>query len=223
MATQTLTAEKRSVLGRKVKQLRKTGILPANIFGKKIESLSVQVKTDEFLKVYDEAGETGLVELKVNGEVHPVLIQNLHTDPATDYPLHADFLEVNLKEKVTATVPVEVIGESPAVKEGGIVVQQVHEVEVEALPTDFPEKIEVDITGLSNIDDTITVQELKVDRSKIEIKEDLERIVVSIAPPAVEEEVAPPAEEALAEEEEAPAEGEEEGVEAPKEEKSKEE
>lgn len=224
MAKKVLTAEKREIFGRKIKKLRRGGLLPANIYGRNIKSLAVQVKTDDFQKVFDEVGETGLVELKVNGEVHPVLIHNLQTDPVTDLPLHADFLEVNLKEKVVATVPVELIGEAPAEKEGGVVVQQMHEVEVEALPTDLPEKIEVDISGLANIDDAVKVGELKVDRSKVEIKEDdPERIVVSITPPTKEEEVAPPAEEVPVEGEEAPAEEGEKEEEGQVEEEKKEE
>lgn len=223
MAKRVLKTEKRNVLGRKVKRLRREGVLPANIYGKKAKSLAVQVKLDEFQKVFSEAGETGLVELKLNDKVHSVLIHNVQLDPVTDKPLHIDFLEVDLKEKVTATVPIHLIGESPSEKEGGVVVQQMHEVEVEALPTDLPEKIEVDISGLLEIDQAIKAGELKVDKTKVEIKEDPERIVVSVAPPAKEEEVAPPpvAEEAPAEGEAAPTEGEA-GAEATKEEKKEE-
>lgn len=228
MAARKLTAEERKIFGRKVGKLRRAGILPANIYGKKIKSLAVQVRLDEFQRVFSETGETGLVELKVDGQVHPVLIHNIQLDPVSDLPLHADFLKVDLKEKVGATVPIELVGESPAEKEGGVVVQQMHEVEAEALPTDLPEKIEVDISGLTEIDQVIKVGELKVDKTKVEIKEDPERIVVSVAPPAKEEEVAPPppAEEAVpapsagsgqAGEAPAPAEGEE-VKEAPKEE-----
>lgn len=222
MAARKLTAEERKVLGRKVKQLRRAGILPANIYGKKLKSRAVQVRLDEFQKVFGETGETGLVELKVNGEAYPVLIHNVQLDPVGDFPLHADFLKVDLKEKVGATVPIELVGESPAEKEGGVVVQQMHEIEVEALPTDLPEKIEVDVSALSEIDQAIKVGELKVDKTKVEVKEDPERIVVSIAPPAKEEEVAPPP----ATEEAAPVEGEqapaEETVEAPAKEKKEE-
>lgn len=223
MAKRVLKAEDREVLGRKVKRLRREGVLPANIYGKKAESLAVQVKLDEFQKVFSEAGETGLVELNIKDKVHPVLIHNVQLDPATDKPLHVDFLEVDLKEKVTATVPIHLVGESPSEKEGGVVVQQMHEVGVEALPTDLPEKIEVDISGLVEIDQAVKVGELKVDRSKIEVKEDPERIVVNIAPPAKEEVVAPPpaAEETVPAEGEAPAPSE--GEEAIKEEKPKEE
>lgn len=221
MAKRVLKSEKRNILGRKVKRLRREGILPANIYGKKAESLAVQVKLDEFQKVFSEVGETGLVELKLEDETHSVLIHNVQLDPATDRPLHADFLEVDLKEKVTATVPIHLIGESPSEKEGGVVVQQMHEIEVEALPTDLLEKIEVDISGLVEIDQAVKVGELKVDKTKVEIKEDPERIVVSIAPPAKEEVVAPPpaAEEAVPTEGEAPAPTEgEEAKETPKEE-----
>lgn len=226
MAKRVLKTEKRNVLGRKVKRLRREGVLPANIYGKKAKSLAVQVKLDEFQKVFSEAGETGLVELKLEDKVHSVLIHNVQLDPATDKPLHTDFLEVDLKEKVTATVPIHLIGESPAEKEGGVVVQQMHEVEVEALPTDLPEKIEVDISVLAEIDQAVKAGELKVDKTKVEIKEDPERIVVSVAPPAKEEEVAPPpvAEEAAPAEGEAPASTEgEEAKEASKEEKKEKE
>ncbi|MBI2590374.1 MAG: 50S ribosomal protein L25 [Candidatus Blackburnbacteria bacterium] len=205
----SLQAEKREIFGRKIKKLRKNGIIPANVSGKHIKSFSIQVKADEFKKVFSEAGETGVVGLTVDGAVHPVLIHEIHKDPVYDSALHVDFLEVNLSEKVTATVPVEIVGESPAVaSETGVLVTQMHEVEVEALPTDLPDSIQVDISGLTAVDDAIKVSDLKVDRSKVEIKEeDPERIVVSIAEPAKEEveEVAPSAAEG---EEGAPAEGE---------------
>lgn len=194
MDRQSLKAEKRKVLGRKVKQLRREGVLPANVYGKNLKSTAVQVPSDEFTKVFSEAGETGLVDLKVNGQEYPVLIHNVQTDPVTDQALHVDFLQVNLKEKVTAMVPLEFTGESPAEKsQEGIVVEQMNEVEVEALPTDLPEKITVDVSRLKKVDDAIHVKDLQVD---VELKEDPERIVVNVAPPAVEEvEEAPPAEE----------------------------
>lgn len=208
-----LAAEKRTVFGRKVKKLRKAGILPANVTGKHIESFSVQVKMDEFKKVYFSAGETGVIGLAVDGKIHPILIHEVHSDPVYETPLHADFLEVNLSEKVTATVPIEIVGESPAVQaEEGVLVQQLHEVEVEALPTDLPDSIQVDISGLEAVDDAIKVSDLKVDRSKVEVKEeDPERIVVSIAEPTKEEVVeevpAAEGEEGAAAEGETPTEG----------------
>lgn len=200
-----LSAENRNVFGRKLKAVRRMGILPGNVSGREIKSFSVQVRLDEFGKIFALAGETGVVALSVGGKVHPVLIHEVHRDYVSDVPLHVDFLEVNLKEKVIATVPIEIVGESPAEKaEEGVVVQQMHEVSVEALPTDLPEKIVVDISGLVAVDDHIKVSDLQVDRSKVEIQEDdPERIVVSVAAPAkVEEE--PIVEETPAEGEVAP-------------------
>lgn len=213
----TLSGEPRKVLGRKVKQLRRDGVLPANIYGKKIKSQSIQVKLIEFLKTFEEVGETGLVSLKVNGADHPVLIHNVQLNSVSDLPVHADFLEVDLTEKVTATVPIEFTGESPVEKsQEGIVVPQTREVEVEALPTDLPENITVDISELDAVGKTIKVSDLKVDRAKVEIKGDPEQIVVVIEEPAKEEE---PVVVAPAEGEGAPvAEGEApaaEGAEAP--------
>ncbi|MDO8599875.1 MAG: 50S ribosomal protein L25 [bacterium] len=205
-----LKAEKRTVTGRKVKLLRRAGTLPANIYGKKIKSETIQVKSLDFKKLYKEVGETGLISLELGNETRPVLVHNVHLDPVMDEYLHVDFLQVDLHEKVTATVPIEFEGESSVEKSGeGIIVPQMREIEVEALPMDLPEKIIVDISILASVGDTVKVADLKVDRTKVELKEeDPERIVVSVDEPAkeevVEEVVAPVEGEAGA----APAEGE---------------
>lgn len=204
----TLTAQERKVVGRKVKQLRRDGLLPANVYGRNIKSTSVQVKLSEFVKTFAEVGETGLVSLVLEGAEHPVLINNVQYNSVTDLPVHTDFFEVNLKEKVTATVPIEFTGESPIEKsQEGIVVPQTREVEVEALPTDLPENIIVDVSQLTEVGQAIKIADLKVDRDKVEIKGDPEQIVVVIEEPAKEEVIEPvaPAEGA---EGEAPKEGE---------------
>ena len=189
----TLKAEVRKISGRKVKNLRKDGILPGNISGKKIKSEAVQVVFKDFDKVYKEAGETGLVTLEIGKEEKPVLIHNLQVNPVSDVPVHVDFLQVDLKEKVEADVPVELIGESPAEKQAlGTVVQYINEIKVEALPMDLPEKFEVDTTELSEVDQAIYVKDLKVDRAKVDIKTGPDEIVVKVEPPQKEEVVAPP-------------------------------
>lgn len=178
-----LKAEKRKLSGRKVKQLRKEGVIPANVFGKKVKSESIQMKLVDFEKVYKESGETGLLELHINSDKKPVLVHNVQQDPVTDTALHIDFLQVNLKEKVSAEIPIELIGESPAEKQGlGTVVQYMDEVEVEALPTDLPESFEIDISKLTEVDQTIYLKDLKFDKAKVELKEDLEKIVVKLEP-----------------------------------------
>jgi large subunit ribosomal protein L25 len=215
----TLKAAPRDLIGRKVKQLRNTGLLPANVYGKKVKSLSIQVSTPDFLKIFDQAGETGLINLSVKGESHPrpVLVHNLQAHPVTDLPLHVDFRQVDLKEKVTAEVPVELTGEPPAVSQkGGVLIQSLSEIEVEALPTDLPDQFTLDVSGLSEINDALYVKDLQLDRSKVTIDLDPETVIAKIEPPAKEEEEAappPPAEGEVAtpaagEAEAAPAEGE---------------
>jgi len=198
-----LAAEKRKITGRKVKVLRRGGILPANIYGKNLKSLAVQLRMKLFLPVYQKAGETGIVELKVGGEskIRPVLIHNVQLDPVSDQPLHADFYQVDLKKKVTAEVPVELIGESLADKEKiGILIQPLTEIEIEALPTELPDKLELDISDLKEVDNAVTVADLRVPKG-VEVLTSEKEILAKIEPLAKEEEVLPPAEEGVPTEE----------------------
>jgi large subunit ribosomal protein L25 len=196
----SLKVEKRKVLGKKVKKLRKEGILPANIYGKNVKSLAVQVSLKEFLPVYKKVGETGIVEVMVEGEKAPrhALIHNVQKDPVSDQPLHADFHQVSLTEKITASIPVELVGESPAVAQKlGVLIQPLSEVEVEALPTELPEQFTVDISGLKEVDQAITVGDLKPPAG-VKILTFEKEILVKINPPTKEEVSPPPAEEAAA-------------------------
>lgn len=183
-----IKAEKRSVIGRKVKKLRVEGLIPASIYGRGFDPISIQFETLEFKKLYDEVGESGLVELLVEDEVLPVLFRNPQYNPITDEIIHIDCYKVNLKEKITAMVPIVLIGESQAVKNGNILVEVTGEIEVEALPTDLPENIEIDISSLNEIDEMITVETIKLG-DKIEIKTQLDQVIVKIEAPKVEEEV----------------------------------
>lgn len=181
----SLVAEERKVLGKKVKNLRKDGILPAHVFGKGVEGEVVSVKASDFLKVFKIAGETGLIDLKIGAEkVRPVLIREVSYDPVSDDLIHIDFYQVNLSEKVKVSVPIVQVGDQPESVHLGetIVLQTLNEVEVEALPTDLPEKIEVDISSLKQVNDAVTVSGLSVDTSKITVHADPEEIVVKLAP-----------------------------------------
>lgn len=161
MKREKLTVAKRKITGKKVKQLRRDGILPANIYGKDFKSVSVQVPLKDFEKVYKEAGETGVVDLELDTKTIPVLIHNVDTDYLNN-PLHAEFYKVNLSEKVKTMVPVLVIGEPKAVADNtGLLMNITTEVEVEALPTDLPENIEINVESLANVGDHITVGDVK--------------------------------------------------------------
>jgi large subunit ribosomal protein L25 len=174
-----LSAEKRKVLGKKVKKLRRDGITPGNVYGKNIKSQAIQLDTKEFLSVYAEVGETGLVDLTFTDQVIPVLIQNVNKN-FRNLVLHADFYQVNLKEKVKASVPLVIIGEPKAVTEKiGLLMNILSAVEVEALPEELPDNIEVNVEHLANIDEQITVGQLKAP-SGVEILTDKEQIVSKI-------------------------------------------
>jgi len=193
MDTKTLKAEDRKIEGRKVKALRKQNVIPANIFGNKIKSKSIQVSLKDFENLYKEVGETRVINLDFGSEKRPVLVHDVQLNPKTDEVLHIDFHQVDLKEKIEAEVPVELIGESPAEKQSlGTVVQYVNEIKVEALPGDLPEKFVVDVSELSEVDQAVFVKDLKMDRSKVEVKNDAEEIIVKVEPPQKEEVAAVP-------------------------------
>lgn len=207
-----LKALKREVNGRKVKQLRSKGLIPANVYGKKIKSQSLSLEKEEFEKVYKRAGETEVVGLLIEGEKEerPILIQNLQVHPVTDEPLHVDLRQIILTEKITAQIPVEITGEAPAAQQKlGILIQTVSEIEVEALPMELPEKFIVDVSGLAKVEDEVKVKDLVVDRSKVKLAVEDDLVVAKIEPLAAEEVAPPPAEEVAAEGEAAPAKTEE--------------
>ncbi len=175
-----LKVKKRSVLGKKVKKLRKEGILPANIYGRDMKSSAVELPLDSFLSVFSKVHETGLVDLAYDGQTIPVLIHNVQIDPRTQTPVHADFFKVNLKEKIKAHIPIVAVGEPKAVADKtGLLEQPVSELEVEALPTDLPEKIEVNVEQLTKVDDQIIVSDIKV-ADEITILSDQSQVVFKI-------------------------------------------
>lgn len=176
-----LKAQKRTVLGRKVKSLRREGLIPAHVFGHKIKTEHIQVVQNEFLKVFEKTGETVVIDLAVDGKKKPVLVKNVQVHPVSDQPLHIDFYQVNLSEKVRVDVPLEVVGEAPAAqKKIGLLLTPVSELEIEALPTDIPEKIEVDVSALDEVGKEVKVKDLNVDKSKIEIHADSELVIAQI-------------------------------------------
>lgn len=215
-----LKLEPRSVLGKKVKKLRSQGILPANLFGKDFKSVALQVPEKDFRVVFKSAGETGLVETKVKDATYPALIHNVQRDPVNGKIIHVDLHKVNLKEKTMAQAPIKLTGEAPAEKSGiGLVLQTLNELEVESLPADIPHEIEVSISALSEVGQTIHVKDLKIDREKIDVKNDPEEVVVSVQAAEMKEEA--PEEAPAPEEVEAIAEKGEEEVEEGKEGKEK--
>lgn len=186
----SLKAQDRSIFGKKVKNLRKNGKIPAHVFGNIKEVEHVTVDAGDFARVFKQAGETGLIDLKIGEDrSRPVMVKELDVEPVKDQILHIGFYQVNLKEKVTVPVPIVLIGEEvESVKMGeNVVLQNLSEVEVEALPGDLIENIEVNIEVLKNVDDAITVDQLNYDRTKLTVLADADTVVVKLAPAVTEE------------------------------------
>lgn len=184
-----LTVQVRSATGKEVKKLRKEGILPAVVYGKSLETpvLLSCVKND-FIRVYRNAGYSTPIEL-TGGIDQLVLLQAMQLDPVSDEVLTVDFLAVNKNEKVSAAVPVVLIGESKVEKLNEGKVQLVKDtVEVEAFPQDLPHSIEVDLAKIETANDVIFVKDLSVS-SKVTILDDGEQPVVTVVELTDEEEI----------------------------------
>ncbi len=187
--TLELTVKTRETFGKKVKSLRKKGIIPAVLYGIKAKSVSLEVDYSKFEKLYHEAGESTIIKLKVGNENKNVLIHDFSRDPLSEKFTHVDFYEVRMDKPITAEVPLVFEGESLAVKEqDGILVKNLTEIEVESLPVDLPHEIKVDVSALKTFDDIIHVKDLKV-ASGVKILTESEEVVVSVVPPRSEEEL----------------------------------
>ncbi len=170
---------------KKAKTFRKENLIPSVCYGKGFESRNIQVEYQAFRKVFKEASTTQVLNLNVDGKKLPVLIHQVDYNPVSDRFDHVDFLQIDMNIKVTATVPVEVVGVCTAVKNFGAIVTVVkQEVEVKCLPMDIPHEITVDVSTLENLGDSFHIKDLKLG-DKVEILDDLEETLVSIN--AVEE------------------------------------
>lgn len=175
-----LKAENRTVVGKAVKSLRNKGVIPANIFGSDIKSQAISIGEMEFNKTYRESGETKVIYLEIGTTTIPTLIASADKHPVSEKILHIDFRKVNLKEKIEANVPVEFEGESEAVfRLNGILITQTNEVTVEALPTNIPENILVNISVLTEIGMEIKIADLPKS-DKYEIMDEPEKVIVSV-------------------------------------------
>ena len=184
-----LNAQKREVIGSGLNSLRKSGYMPAVLYGKNQESIPLQVLIKDFKKAFELAGESTLVFVNVDGQSYPTIIHDMARDAVSDNILHADFYKVRLDEKIKAKVAVVFQGESPAVRDlGGIFVRNINELEIEAFPQDLPHEIVIDMSSLKSIGDQILVKNLKLD-AKLKIMAEAEEIVATVQEPMSEAEL----------------------------------
>lgn len=159
----SLKVQKREVFGKKVKKLYKEGKVIGNLYGRGKDSISVIADYEPMRKVIEEAGKNHAIELSVDGDTnHLVLIKNVDYDPVKGRARHVEFHMVNRNEKVEAEVPVELVGTSPAVLAGNIIITLNDTVLVEAVPTSLPDHLEANAELLKEADDTITIADLKL-------------------------------------------------------------
>ena len=186
---QELAAKSRTELGRKVNALRRAGFLPAVVYGEGSTGESIAVTMRDFEKIYREAGESSVIELRVEGGKNlNVMIHDVAYDPLTSKPIHADFYSVRMDKEIETKVSLVFAGESPAIKgEGGILVKVMHEIDVKALPKDLPHEIKVDIAFLDKIDARIYVKDLILPHGVKSLAEAQEVVALVEAPRSEEE------------------------------------
>jgi len=209
-----LEASKRTVLGRHVRRLRAEGRVPGVVYGHSKESEAVALDGGEFRKVYATAGRTHLVDFVLEGgKPEKVLIKEVQRHPRHDGPQHVDLYRIDLKEKLQLEVPITIVGEAPPVKQGDAdLLISLHAIRIECLPGDIPESIEVDVSGLAEIDDAVRVHDLRFPDT-VTVLTGPEEMIVKVQAHRVAEEPVAEAE-GLEEGEAAEGEGEEEGAEA---------
>jgi large subunit ribosomal protein L25 len=212
MKKMDLQAQPRILKGKKVKEIRLSGLIPAVVYGREIEAVAVAVEARHFKKVISgEAGTNIIINLKVGegaaAKELPVITYAMQRNPLTDDIIHVDFRNISMTEKIKTKVPVELVGLPIGVKEsGGVLVHNLREIEVECLPTDIPDKFTVEVSGLA-INHSIQVANLVVP-SAVTILSNPEDPIAMVTPPSKEEVAPPPAAEGEAAVEGAvPAEG----------------
>jgi len=185
-----LEVQIRNEKGKRVKDLRRQGLIPAELYGKGIENMHLAVKSKDFKNVFKEAGESSIINIVISDknkkEEIPVLIHDIQKDYLTDDIIHIDFYRVRMDEKIKTHIPLEFVGESPAVKNyGGILNKSMLEIEIETLPKDLPHNISVDISQIKELDQSIYVKDLSIPKN-VKILVDPETVIATVSLPKEE-------------------------------------
>ncbi len=210
MEEQTLSLSQRTVTGKKVKQLRRQGILPVHIYGKGIDSLSLQGVTGELRRLLLQIGTNIPVSIQVEGSEgeNICFVRDVQRHPVTEDLLHIDFIRVDVTQTISAEVPITLMGTAPATQRGGTLLQPLTSLLVEALPRDIPVSVEADVSGLDDFEKSIVVSDIPI-AANVTVLTDRDEFVARVIPPRVETDVFDVSDEELDEE----ATEEEEGAE----------
>jgi large subunit ribosomal protein L25 len=185
-----LISELREEKGKKVNKRRKQGMIPAVVYGNKIESRSLWINALDFERLLKKSGESVIIDLSIgNNDVRSVLINELQQDPRSGNYTHIDFYQVKMDEKIKTEVELIFIGESPAVKEsGGVLVKNLDKIEIECLPADLPSFIEVNIADIKTFEERVYIKDLKLPMG-VKVENDPKTVVALVVPPRSEEEL----------------------------------
>lgn len=180
--TYKLDAQARTVVGKKVGQLRTQGLVPATIYGAKFKPVSVQIPYRPLEVALLHAGGTHIINLNIDGKGQNVIAREVQRNVLRGTIMHVDFLAVDATTRITADIAVHLVGESPAVETRiGELAQQTTTLSIEALPADLIDAVEVDISGLKEVGDSIHLRDLTID-PKITVLADPDELIVRINP-----------------------------------------
>ena len=194
MDTVSLTVEPRDVLRKKVRSLRRSGVIPLHLYGRDMQSLSLQAPLASVSRVVSQVGHNIPLYLTVAGsnKQNLVFVREVQHHPITNQLLHVDFYRVDASRRIIGEVPVVLLGEAPAVRiHRGVLMQTLHQLSVECLPMEMPERIEIDISGLEELDQGIRVSDF-VPSEGITVLTDPEELIVRVAAPRVTDDPAQP-------------------------------
>ncbi len=185
-----INAQKRIVIGKKVSSLRNDGLIPSGVYGIS-GNINISVDKKEFLNIFKKTHYTQVITLNIGSKSHNVLVSEIQTHPITNDLLNISFHEISLSEKVEAEVPIELEGVSPAIKLfNGVLIQNLHHLEIISLPNNIPSSIKIDISQLEEIGDSITFKDISlpegVNLTSLE-EEEMETAIITISPPQEEE------------------------------------
>jgi len=187
MEKYVVEAEKRDLVGKKVKELRRGGKIPAVIYGKDLKSLPITLNRKIVTHTLSKVSSSTLLTIKINSDEHAVLVREIQQDYLKHEIMHIDFLAVSMKEKLRTNVPLVHVGSAPVLKEfEALIVSGINEIEVECLPGDLPESIEIDLSGIKEIGSAIYVKDIPIP-ANVQFITDPEELVVVAS--AVKEEV----------------------------------
>ena len=188
MDTIQLAVDVREAMGKKARFLRRDGLTPANIYGRNLNSVALQLPSADLIQALSQGGQNAVLDVKVKGEkkARTAVIRNIQRNPVTDIVIHVDFLQVDVTRAITSEVPIVFIGESPLPKTQTVISQILASIQVSGLPMQIPHSVEVDVSVLEEIDQSIFVRDLQLP-DDIEVLTDGDQMIVRATPGRVAE------------------------------------